>query len=123
MIGNTTVLLETPALQPSGKIESEALDLSNVVKLSLTAEAQYNMSKTWESRGLHISVYSSYDGTNWDITPYAEFNAPSNLSKTVRATISVLPDPAYIKCGIINQNNNETAYNCKLIARYSKSAF
>jgi len=123
MIGNTTVLLETAALQPSGKIESEALDLSNVVKLSLTAEAQYNMSKTWESGGLHISVYSSYDGTNWDITPYAEFNAPSNHSKTVRATISILPDPAYIKCGIINQNNNETAYNCKLIARYSKSAF
>jgi len=123
MIGNTTVLLETAALQPSGKIESESLDLSNVVKLSLTAEAQYNMSVTWESQGLHVSVLSSYDGSNWDITPYAEFNAPSNISKNVRVTVSILPDPAYIKCQIINQNNNETAYNCKLIARYSKSAF
>jgi len=123
MIGNTTILLDASALAPSEKLESEALDLSNVVKLSLTAEAQYNMSVTWESRGLRIFVYSSYDGANWDTTPYAEFNAPSNLSSVARATVSILPDPAYIKCGIINQNNNETAYNCKLIARYSKSAF
>ena len=123
MKGNTTILLDASALAPSEKLESEALDLSNVVKLSLTAEAQYNMSVTWESRGLRIFVYSSYDGENWDITPYAEFNAPSNLSRIARATVSILPDPAYIKCGIINQNNNETAYNCKLIAKYSKSAF
>jgi len=123
MIGNTTVLLEAAALQPSAKIESGSLDLSNVVKLSLTAEAQYNMSVRWESQGLRVSVLSSYNDSNWDITPYVEFNVPSNVSKHARATVSILPDPAYIKCEVTNLNNNETAYNCRLIVRYAKSAF
>ena len=97
------------------------MSLEDVIKFSITSECEYNMSRTWEGCGLRIKVLSSPDGSNWDTTPFAEFDAPSNLSKFARATVSIIPDPSYIRCQVINQNSNETAYNCRLIIAYSKS--
>ena len=57
----------------------------------------------------------------WDITPYAVFDAPSNISKYVRATASIIPDVYSVRCQVINLNTNETAYDCKLIATYSET--
>ena len=122
MISGSTVLMNGTTINPGGSRLTEIpYSLEDFIKLSLTIEGYYNMSKTWESCGLRVRVLTSYDGSNWDDTPYAEFDSPSNLSKHVRATVSIIPDPAYIRCQVINQNTNETAYDCRVIATYSKS--
>jgi len=121
MISNTTILLNSTSINPGSALLTASMSMEQVIKLSITGECQYNMSKTWESCGLRVKIHSSPDGSNWDITPYAEFDAPTNLSKYARATVSIIPDPSFIRCQIINQNTNETAYDCKLIVAYSKS--
>ena len=117
----TAILLNSTIVNPGESIYSDALSLDRVIKLSLTCSGKFNMSKTWEGSGLRVKILSSPDGSTWDITPYAIFDAPSNISKHVYATVSIIPDPSYIKCKIINQNQNETAYECKLIASYAKT--
>jgi len=122
MINGTAVLMNATTINPGeSRLTAVPYSLEDFIKLSLTAECYYNMSKTWQSCGLRIKVFTSYDGSNWDETPYAEFDAPSNLSKYARATVSIIPDASYIRCEVINQNTNETAYDCRVIATYSKS--
>jgi len=122
MINGSTVLMNATTISPGdSRLTVIPYSLEDFIKLSLTVEGYYNMSKTWENCGLRVKVFSSYDGSNWDITPFAEFDAPSNLSKYARATVSIIPDAGYIRCKVINQNTNETAYDCRVIVTYSKS--
>jgi len=122
MINGSAVLMNATTINP-GESRFTALpySLENFIKLAITVEGYYNMSKTWESLGLRAKIFTSPDGSNWDSTPYAEFNAPSNASRYVRATASIIPDPGYLRCEVINQNTNETVYDCRVIITYAKS--
>ena len=126
MQNGTFVLINATTINPGESLFSNPIfPLGDIVKFSLTIEGRYNMSKTWESNGLRVKVLTAPETTGifpWDITPYAEFDAPSNSSKYVRATASIIPDVYSVRCQVINLNTNETAYDCRLIATYSETS-
>jgi len=115
---NTTVVLDLANLPPNTTSDLYGpVNLGNSIKCAITAQAYFRENASENVRTL---IVSSWDDSDYDTEPYAQFDIPVQSNQTVRTTYAILPDPKYIKAQVINLDSNVTADNVRVIVTYTE---
>ena len=115
---NTTIVLDLASLNPNTTSDSYGpVNLGNSIKCAITAQVYFRGNASENVRTL---ILSSWDDTNYDTEPYAQFDVPVAGNQTVRTTYAILPDPKYIKARVVNLDSNVTADSVKVIITYTE---
>ncbi len=116
MITNSTILLSVDYLPPNSTSSlSGSLDLSDVLKCGVQGQAFFRENA---SSNVRINIYGSM-GYGFDTEPYAAFDIPVHGNQTVLLSVSLIPDPYYIKVQAINLDSNQTAESVQVRVAYS----
>lgn len=93
--GNTTAL--------SG---CDEIPLHRVDSLNVSIELTYAAGATADP-GARIHLRSSVDGYTYDSQDYTSFDVPLDAGATVRRTVNITPDPAYLKVLVENLTGSD----------------
>ena len=113
---NVTTILNVAGLGPNSETALYGpVNLKDAVKCTVTGECSFRNNQS----NARVQLFSSYDNTNYDTEPIAQWDIPVNKSQTVRTTIALLPDFYFVKAKFQNLDANETIDNCKVIITYA----
>jgi len=89
-----------------------AVDLTSAVQMAIDVELTFDASAT---AGATVEVYASDDNTNYDTTPYDQFEVTVSPGDAVREHFVTFPAPKYIKVVV---KNLDPTYNLTAISVY-----
>lgn len=89
------------------------VDLSRTINTFIQVAATFNASATG---GLTIKWYASYDGTNFDTTPWLTDTVECDPGNPVQVPLNPInPSPMYLKCTVTNDDSTYAVTNLKVI--------
>ena len=116
MWGRVITLLEVANMTPQTTTKlsnSSIIDLLNIVKLSITAEANFGSNAT---SPLFVYVRSSPDKECWDTDPLHIITVSANPGSRGQKTEILFPDVKYIGVEASNPNISGYFYNVRVRA-------
>ncbi len=116
MLGQIISLIEVPNMTPQTTTDlenSSFIDLLNIVKLSITAEANFGANAT---SPMYVYIRSSPDKECWDTDPLLTISVSAKPGDRGQKTEILFPDVKYIKAQISNPNISGYLYNVRVRA-------
>ena len=116
MWGRVVSLVEVANMTPQTQTElsnSSIIDLLNIVKLSITAEANFGSNAT---SPMYVYIRSSPDKECWDTDPLLTIAVSANPGSRGQKTEILFPDVKYIGAQVSNPNISGYFYNVRVRA-------